>query len=113
MTNTKQFIEDAIEGGWGNAHLVTRNVTVKNNRVTLKYEECEGGGWTSKWSEKLAVEQILLDPLAWQAVGKTRGWGDYKGQRHYAGERWRDLLHQYIDHLADDKAIEEALTEIT
>ena len=70
MTEIETTINDAIEGGWGGSFLTTKRVTLKNGRVTLKYEECEGGGWTSKWSENLAVEQILLDPTFWQAVEK-------------------------------------------
>ena len=78
--------------------------------------------------------RILLDPLAWQAVAKTRGWEDEpqhlcsynKITRIGIAERcqfcngkgkdgiyWKDKWHTFIDHLADGKDIESALKEIT
>lgn len=71
-------------------------------------------------------EQILLDPLAWQAVGKTRGWNNYDElyQRLYRKSGggglmpqnmngYMGMMHKFIDHLADGKSIEESLTAIT
>lgn len=83
---THQFIEDAKAGGWK-----TTNAVPYDDRF-----------------------EILLDPLAWQAVGKTRGWkcpeGEHKAE--LCGFRWRYEWHRFIDHLADGKSIEEALAAI-
>lgn len=56
----------------------------------------------------------LLDPKAWQAVGKTRGWGktDYCGHcgAYYEDSPvWREQLHEFLDLLCDGKTIDEAL----
>ena len=106
MTHTKQFIEDAIEGGYE-----------KDEFLVNEYHSINLG-------------QALLDPKAWQAVGKTRGWidKDYpNGEMRcsnlvgrcdaiycdYGGfinpnEKW----HHFIDHLADGKTIDQALQAI-
>ena len=90
MTHTKQFIEDAVAGGW--LHI--------NN-----YD----GDWKT--------EQILLDPTAWQAVGKTRGWVvSFPNEEDVFSsplKEWRYRWHSFIDHLADGKTIEEALAAIS
>lgn len=112
MTAVKQFIEDAEKGGW-DKRLVT--------------DEFDG---------RFNVEAMLLDPLAWQAVGKTRGWnvtikwsnirranesvvgssgyekGDMIG-RSINVKIWTDKWHNFIDQLANGKTIEEALVAIS
>ena len=98
MTNTEKFIEAAIEGGWDKAKTPGCLVTLEG--------------------EQYAVTGILLDPTAWQAVGKTLGWG--KRSKYYMsehltrkyGKRYRYEMHIFIDHLADGLTIEEALAEI-
>lgn len=51
------------------------------------------------------VYKLLLDPLAWQAVGKTRDWSKYE----YSIPFWREAMHMFIDLLADGDSVEEAL----
>jgi len=102
MTNTKQFIEDGIAGGWGGSFLTTKRVTLKNGRVTLKYEECEGGGWTSKHKENIPLSEALLDPKFWQAVGKTRG----QPNTH------KYTMMYFMSLLADGLTIEDSLTKL-
>lgn len=102
ITATQQFIGDAIKGGWdGNGGFET-------------YEERIRGWYFHDFGNEhgvyLTLAEILLDPLAWQAVGKTRGWGMME---HMDLPLWRDKLHSFIDHLADGKSIEDALTAIT
>ena len=112
MTATKKFIEDAVRGGWYPKNYKPERFVSQAIRAVQK----------SKF-----VERWLLDPLAWQAVGKTRGWHlpiavevhfrdheDYRSDvdfdRSYPEWLWRQ--HRFIDHLADGKTIEEALQAI-
>ena len=100
MTATEQTIQDAIEGGWnvGEGFEVSgRGEKVKvytNNEDDDKYI--------------IDINQILLDPKFWQAVGKTRGWN---GKEYFSNKYLREW-HTFIDHLADGKTTEEALTEL-
>ena len=64
-----------------------------------------------EFRDNQTIELALLDPLAWQAVGKTRGW---------SGSGWMDSptqaihnWHRFIDHLADVTTIDEALAAIS
>ncbi len=90
MTATQQFIEDAIEGGW---------MEGEDSRYRRAYA---------------SIGNTLLNPLAWQAVGKTRGWTDYNDSYGVPekSQRWNFQMHRFIDHLADGKTIEEALTAL-
>lgn len=54
-----------------------------------------------------ALCRVLLDPLAWQSVGKMRGWHE---REEYL---WRLQWHRFIDQLADGKPIDAALTRIS
>lgn len=76
-------------------------------------EDAEKGGYYPyilpyALTEK-TLEQKLLEPTFWQAVGKTRGW--------FIAENWPNagaptyLRHwkSFIDFLNDGKTIEEAL----
>ena len=70
MTNTKQFIEDAIEGGWKTkSFLYHTTIDEEKGRVLLSYKN-ESFDGVEKWKDVFAVEKALLDPLAWQAVEK-------------------------------------------
>ena len=86
MTATEQTIQDAIEGGYPKEKT---NNYLNSNRTILE----------SSYS-------ILLDPLAWQAVGKTRGWNNSQ----YFSNMYKRKWHKFIDYLADGKTIEEALS---
>ena len=89
MRATQRFIEDAIKGGWWKLDYDTEPVDAENYRFFLS--------------------SPLLDPLAWQAVGKTRGW-KYKSYKEYEWQ-WQHEWHRFIDHLADGLSIEEALSK--
>lgn len=100
MTSTHQFIEDAIAGGWKPYNDIHN---INDLEACYRFE-------------------ILLDPLAWQAVGKTRGWdrltdvaGDSNTPEYsnWFPYTWGWRQHRFIDHLADGKSIEEALTAIS
>jgi len=89
MTNTKQFIEDAIEGEYR-----------KNSTWPQRYVEHDGDTYGG-----IDIHRILLDPRCWQAVGKTRGWNNSQ----YFSNMYKRKWHTFIDHLADGKTIEDSL----
>jgi hypothetical protein len=103
MTATQRFIEDAIKGGWK----TSKNWHKWMGDYLMVCDDGDGN---------IPVSEILLDPLAWQSVGKTRGWEPYApydmtaGEQEYIGE-WVERWHEFIDHLADGKSIEEALSK--
>ncbi len=93
MTATQKFIEDAIEGG-------------------CPFSQLELNHWkeTAQYLHPLDYQRLvsyaLLNPLAWQAVGKTRGWcKDYERE-------WEDLARDFMVYLMRGKTIEEALSAI-
>ncbi len=97
MTATQQFIEDAIKGGWRS--------DIPEHQHQSFIDGTQGD-----------IRFMLLDPLAWQAVGKTRGWvpeckcgKEHPGDYFMTHGQWRANLREFTDHLADDKTIEEAL----
>ena len=89
MNHTKQFIEDAIAGG--------------GIDFDGYFTDCD------KEDVLDSIHRVLLDPTAWRAVGKTRGWD--KGW--LGAEDWKTEWSIFIDHLADGKTIEEALAAIS
>lgn len=104
MTATQRFIEDAIRGGWRDA------TNLRLSAGYAKYDLPESDGWVSK--AKTPIAEILIDPLAWQAVGKTRGWS-----RGIGGNVDHDKLRflDFVDAIWSGKSIEEALakTDVT
>lgn len=80
-----QFIKDAVKGGW---------------LETLSQKD------------KLEVETIiLLDPKAWEAVGKIRGWKS-DNDSYYDYIAYQERMHTFLDHLIDGLSIEKALNKI-
>ena len=88
------------------------------------------GGWEGK---STAIHKMVLDPLAWQAVGKVEGWELYSCSDCYQsdegftfdecpkclGERgrvemvtWLVNMHRMIDALAEGKTIEEFIATL-
>ena len=60
------------------------------------------------------IENALLKPEHWQAVGKTRGWGESCAlmcEQPCIHDRlvWKRKWLEFIRHLADGLTIEEAL----
>lgn len=120
----QQFIEKAIEGGWK---------PFPDERVHKKVEIDESGSWvvfTTKVNVRSRiVAEILLDPLAWQAVGKVERWDigwqcDDCGARHICdGENcvaggthpygfYRKAMYGLIDHLIGGGTIESYLATL-
>jgi len=93
MNHTEQFIEDAIEGGW------LKDKEPQLHGIPGAVLQL-GGGET----ELVSHWRILLDPLAWQAVGKTRGWN----HKNEAKVRCK----AFVSYLFDGKSIEDALANL-
>jgi len=74
----KDFINKAIEGGW----------MPDADTPEIYYEGIR--------------TNALLDPLAWQAVGKVEGWEDRDTEPN-----WQNKMHQMIDALVEGKTLEE------
>jgi len=110
MTATQRFIVDAIEGDWKQPRKTAlafgadamEEVWVVEDRDELFQLE-----------DIFVVQEALLDPLAWQAVGKTRGWKSLTGESYNDRYAWQEKWHNFIAHLADGKTIDEALSALT
>jgi hypothetical protein len=99
----QSFIEKAIEGGWW----------PKPSHYAIEFVEGEPKETLTNYSA------ILLDPLAWKAVGKVEGWcegtpcqpngecSDCGFQGHQV--EWLMRQHDMLDALADGKTIEQYL----
>lgn len=102
MKATTRFIEDAIKGGWKAPW-----------QAILRADE-----YTGRPIDYIE-EVVLLDPLAWKAVEKARGWdnGEHVDPTYeFASSQtwmWQWKWHRFIDHLADGLTIEEALEKIS
>ena len=90
----KQWIEKAIEGGWD------KNI----GDVTIYCDKIDN----------FNLEKILLDPKAWEAVGKVEEWTrtEYPTNPHiqmdsYEVKEYKEKMHQMIDALAEGKTVEE------
>lgn len=126
--NIQQFIERAIEGGYEPFK------TVKMSELICEVHGLHYGcnfkpknGAQVKGIAGRHVYEILLDPLAWQSVGKVEGWNkkDRKLSHYSNGPKmgmmqghsyslggWRHNWHRMIDALADGETLEEFLANI-
>lgn len=113
MTATQQFIEDAIAGEYNGTPLVKRGSWCGIN--TWKHALITN-------DDQLHLMAMLLDPLAWEAVGKTRGWehqssycraGYHKSCSYGTGcDCFCKHLHRFIAYLVDGQKIDEALASL-
>lgn len=119
MNATERFIRDAIEGGWAEKR---SRVIWKNPRITVELPDIQvHEGNVTFYS---TTEKVMLDPAAWQAVGKVRSWDNkfatssgrivpvYPGQENQVRPLWLHKMHGLIDALCDGKSIEEYLAAI-
>ena len=106
---TKQFVEKAIEGGWKNDMFPMLEILTNGKTPYANFEA------------------VLLNPKAWEAVGKVEGWGDTgticlyeysdtKDFPKYPKEIqvayfpvWKVKMHGMIDSLIGGKTIEDYL----
>lgn len=110
MTAREKFVRDAIEGGWllrGALGGEISQYEVETKTFAMK----DGNTWLRP---PMAV--IMLDPTAWQAVGKVRGWGlhvcHYFTNNDADVPMWKCKMHGLIDALAEGKTIDEYLQTI-
>lgn len=103
--NAQSFIEKAIEGGWGKDAFYRGEVTHCKTENGKIYLEWFSGETESLHLHEEAKERILLDPLAWKAVGKVEGWTEWNGiDSPYENEVcWYGRMHGLIDALAEGK----------
>ncbi len=66
------------------------------------------------WIHDTSHEEILLDPLFWQALGKQQGWNRYsvKGFNDVDNYFWLQHWHSLIDHIAEGKEIDLFFNEL-
>lgn len=115
---TQIWIEDAIKGGWRTSwHWDEENYS--EDEIIESLSEYKDEWYTNYYGMVVNTNHPFLDPLAWQAVGKTRGWNSrttfytsFTKHNKENNEPWRLDMHIFIDHLADGKTIEEALLAI-
>lgn len=76
MEHVKKFIEDAIEGGWSlnDSFAATRIQTMSTAFPNIRYYYWDG---ERECETQFSAEIALLDPDAWKAVGKVRGWKEH------------------------------------
>lgn len=111
MSATQQFIADAIKGGWLPEGCDGDDTQASDYGLHVMW--FRGDGEIAE-QHLYSVKEILIDPLAWQAVGKTRGWEGQMGRvdkhlrQHWIEKIARQKQHDFIDLLIDGKTIEEA-----
>lgn len=114
--NIKDFIEKAIEGGY-DRYALSKGFELKSYATVLMpnnfFIQLHDGS-------DIHIAAFLLDPLAWEAVGKVEGWDveskqfeepkDISGDtRTYLISGWLYKWHAMLDALAEGKTIEEFL----
>ena len=113
MKYTKLFIEKSLEGGWFPPKDIGSG------------QEMKIMDWGIRWSfdEYMSIEEILLDPKSWEAVGKVENWGEccndcYKRKENtindcHCGEGTYDETsrkkHEMIDALQEGMSQEQYL----
>lgn len=94
----QQFIEAAIEGGWENKHL-----------PLMKTEDGVSGEVMTRmyWTTMFPV--IALDPEAWKAVGKVKGWFNElpSKDKKIITVQWMSKMHMMINALIKGKTLQE------
>jgi hypothetical protein len=106
MNATQQFIEDAIAGGWYSSIIESGSYRIEEYAFLYLGHSMP---LSSPWA-RVPIHEILLDPLAWQAVGKVRGWDKYKFISF--SEKTKNDMLMVMEEIVDGKTIEEALQAI-
>lgn len=137
MTHTENFIRLALEGGWIPKELLMASTVKEATEIKTYFRKDTerfginyiiNGNVLGAEVKPSAIDKnvALLDPLAWQAVGKVKGWqvrsdwikdkndlpDNFEGIIHAFAAEWRFAMLHFTDLLADGKSIEEAIREI-
>jgi hypothetical protein len=99
MTSIQQFIEKAIVGGWRSADRAFRIIGFYERYFEYQPRSIAAGRPAA--IQMMVYEAVLLDPKAWQAVGKVERW--YEG---YYGPEWLHHMRKMIDALAEGQTLE-------
>jgi len=114
----KEFIKKAIEGGY----LKEKNPKLFGGLEILSGEETDN--WSIGWKNKeencndgMGIHKLVLDPKAWEAVGKVDGWkkidtvicGIKKVEIETNENGYEQRMHEMIDHLIKGGSIETYL----
>lgn len=100
----KEFIEKAIEGGWKKGY---PNFKVEKVNDCGLWLDCKG--LLGDFKFHYVREEILLDPLAWQAVGKVEGWKEDKYTRydHFDNmPEYKEKMHRFVDNLCQQSTMQ-------
>lgn len=95
----KNAIEKAIEGGY------------EHDLISGLLSDFEKGIYAN-WNNYCV---LLLDPLFWQALGKSLGWpkiSAYPRESDNEFETWKMTWLYFIDHLAEGKDPESFFTNL-
>lgn len=102
MTREK-FLEDVVAGGYGEPNGV--------DWLKIGYPIYING-------RRETFEHVILNPKAWEAVGKAEGWDegelviDYRDGHNPWDSNWKLNMHYMIDYLCEGKTIDEALESL-
>lgn len=108
------FVRKAIEGGWKGKK--ARFNSYEPVFRTIHWYSADG------YADDCSLEEALLDPLAWAAVGKVEGWGNITKSWSKWTQSMKDMsnhdqskrrMHRFIDNLCDGISIEDALNHAT
>ncbi len=124
----QQFIETAIEGGWPEQW-----DPKETSRLSMRYVKASDYKFLDWYPEKLYITSIFLDPKAWEAVGKVRGWSEESVyQKHikmdpesrkdlgdfaedladHTRSNYVDHMHAMIDAVCSGKTLEEYIATL-
>jgi len=119
MSYIAKAIREAVENGNYTHGDIATFLFLSEDEKTMRVYRVNGYGWVAffvndgsqaeKYLTTMRVEQILLDPLFWQAFGKSRGWGTEPAATTPSGfpvQEWLMFWHRFIDHLAEGKDAE-------
>ena len=108
-----EAIKRATRGGWLPFVDTEKAVEVAEpaRGLVWAYEkDGTGAGFT--------FNDVVLDPLFWQALGRHEGWGAViKGSLEQSGmkfhtKKWKAYWHDFTDHIAEGKDIDSFFDSI-
>lgn len=114
----EQAIKIAIEQGYGSytgSKWEVKEGSIRKHTHQCTYvaevrtdDELNNGEPWYRWH---VLDNFLLDPLFWQALGKGLGWSELNTQNRspvgqYEAGSWFYHWHRFIDHLAERKDID-------
>ena len=114
---TKEFIEKAIEGGWKSSfkdkdydYEGSVNISKGDAEISL----VKNGNYIPVL-ETININDLFLDPKAWEAVGKVERWESFWEDCPTCNSHckphlyWENLMHQMIGDLIEGGSIESYL----